>query len=75
MHQAFGEDPGPQRWEEFQRLYWNELKDKHRSLKLLRKKIAEGILTLVHAAHDSTHNAALVLKRFLEEPEGSAAES
>jgi len=75
MHRAFGEDPDPQRWEEFQQLYWNELKDKHRSLKLLRRKSEEGILTLVHAAHDSNHNAAGVLKRFLEETGGSTPES
>jgi len=75
MHQTFGEEPDTQRWEEFQRLYWNELKDKHRSLKLLRKKSAEGMLTLVHAAHHTDHNAAVVLKRFLEEAGGHPAES
>ncbi len=74
MHQDFGEDPDPQRWQEFQRLYWNELKDKHRSLKLLRKMNKRGILTLVHAAHASSHNAAVVLKRFLEESGGPVSE-
>jgi uncharacterized protein YeaO (DUF488 family) len=75
LHQAFGEDPDPERWQEFQRLYWNELKDKHRSIKLLRKKSAEGTLTLVHAAHNPDHSGAAVLKRFLEEAGGSTEEA
>ena len=70
LHQAFGEGPGPGRWEEFRRLYWNELKDKHRAIKLLREKSREGLLTLVHAAHNPDHSAALVLKAFLEGPGG-----
>ena len=70
LHQAFGEDPGPGRWEEFRRLYWDELKDKHRAIKLLREKSREGLLTLVHAAHNPDHSAALVLKAFLEGPGG-----
>jgi uncharacterized protein YeaO (DUF488 family) len=70
LHQAFGKDPGPGRWEEFRRLYWNELKDKHKAIKLLREKSREGLLTLVHAAHNPDHSAALVLKAFLEGPGG-----
>jgi uncharacterized protein YeaO (DUF488 family) len=71
LHQDFGEDPAPQRWEEFQRLYRKELKDKHRSIKLLLKASAEGTLTLVHAAHNPDHSSALILKHFLEETIGS----
>ena len=67
MHQAFGEDPDPARWDEFQRLYRNELKDKHKAIKLLKEKSEEGTLTLVHAAHNPDHSAAAVLKGFLEE--------
>jgi uncharacterized protein YeaO (DUF488 family) len=67
LHGAFGENPDPGRWEEFQRLYWSELKDKHRTIKLLKDKSEEGALTLVHAAHNPDHSGALVLKRFLEE--------
>jgi len=66
MHQEFGESPDPGRWEEFQRLYWNELKDKHKIIKLLREKSNEGILTLVHAGHTPDHSPAAVLKRYLE---------
>ena len=66
LHQQFGEGPAPGRWEEFRGLYRNELKDKHRAIKLLREKDAEGTLTLVHAAHNPDHSAAVVLKAFLE---------
>jgi uncharacterized protein YeaO (DUF488 family) len=72
LHQACGENPAPGQWEEFRRLYWNELKDKHRAIKLLRAKSAEGPLTLVHAAHNPDHSAAVVLKAFLEGPDGLA---
>jgi uncharacterized protein YeaO (DUF488 family) len=67
LHRAFGENPAPGRWEEFRRLYTNELKDKHRVIKLLRAKSGEGTLTLVHAAHNPDRSAAAVLKAFLEE--------
>jgi uncharacterized protein YeaO (DUF488 family) len=63
----FGHDPSAQRWEEFERSYWQELQEKHKSIKLLRKKMKEGTLTLVHAAHNPEHSGAAVLKRFLEQ--------
>jgi uncharacterized protein YeaO (DUF488 family) len=67
LHKHFGENPGPERWEEFQRLYRNELRGKHKSIELLHEKSREGHLTLVHAAHNPDHSAAWVLKAFLEE--------
>jgi uncharacterized protein YeaO (DUF488 family) len=67
LHVQFGENPSPERWEEFQKYYWRELQEKHKSIKLLRKKMEEGPLTLVHAAHNPDHSSAAVLKRFLEE--------
>jgi uncharacterized protein YeaO (DUF488 family) len=70
LHRTFGENPISGRWEEFRRLYSNELRNKHRAIKLLRKKSSEGLLTLVHAAHNLDHSAALVLKAFLEESAG-----
>jgi uncharacterized protein YeaO (DUF488 family) len=75
LHQAFRHHIDPTRWEEFQRLYWDELKDKHRSIKLLREKSRAGVLTLVHAGGDHDHNAAVVLKRFLEQAGGAAGEA
>jgi uncharacterized protein YeaO (DUF488 family) len=69
LHTRFGEDPAPQRWEEFERLYRGELAHKHKSIELLRSKSAEGVLTLVHRAHNPDHSSAAVLKRYLEGPE------
>jgi uncharacterized protein YeaO (DUF488 family) len=71
LHREFGESPAPGRWDEFRRLYRNELNEKHRAIKLLRAKSGEGLLTLVHAAHNPDHSAAVVLKAFLEEPGGA----
>jgi uncharacterized protein YeaO (DUF488 family) len=70
LHKRFGENPDPKRWKEFQQLYTDELKDKHRSIKLLRKKSTDGLLTLVHAGHSPDHSAAWVLRAFLEEASG-----
>jgi uncharacterized protein YeaO (DUF488 family) len=67
LHRDFGENPGPSGWDSFQSLYRKELKNKHASIKLLREKGEEGTVTLVHNAHDKDHNAAVVLKQFLEE--------
>jgi uncharacterized protein YeaO (DUF488 family) len=67
LHEAFGENPDPDRWSQFQDLYLKELKKKRRSVRLLREKSEAGTLTLVHAAHNPDHSGAAVLKRFLEE--------
>jgi uncharacterized protein YeaO (DUF488 family) len=71
LHQAFGEDPDPGRWEEFQRLHRDELKDKHKAVKRLRKESLGCTVTLVHAARHPDRSPAVVLKRFLEEAAGS----
>lgn len=75
LHQEFGEDPDPGRWDKFQRLYWNELQDKHKAIKLLKRKSEAGLLTLVHAAHNPDHSGAAVLKRYLEEMSGPMEET
>jgi len=61
----FGHDPA--KWEQFRRRYWAELKGKPEQVDLLKQKIKEGPVTFVYAAHDEQHNAALVLKEFLEQ--------
>jgi uncharacterized protein YeaO (DUF488 family) len=61
----FGHDPA--RWEEFCRRYRAELKGRPELLAMLRQKGREGPVTLVYAARDEAHNAALALKKFLEE--------
>ncbi len=67
LHARFGEDLSLDRWEQFQRLYWDELDNKHKSIAMLRTKSKEGVLTLVHRAHNPDHSSAAVLKRYLEE--------
>ena len=67
LHTVFGEDPAPERWEEFEHLYRDELDNKHKSIDLLREKSVEGILTLVHRAHNPDYSSAAVLKRYLED--------
>ena len=67
LHARFGESPDPERWPEFQELYRNELVNKHNSIKLLRKKSDEGVLTLVHRAHNADHSSAAVLAQYLNE--------
>jgi uncharacterized protein YeaO (DUF488 family) len=52
--------------EGLRRFYWAELRDKKDGLTLLRKKKREGTVTLVYAARDQEHNAAVVLRKVLE---------
>ncbi len=67
LHQRFGSHPNIAKWEEFEQCYRAELHGKHKSIDFLRQKSKEGMLTLIHAAHDEDHSSAGVLKRFLEE--------
>lgn len=71
LHTRFGESPSPERWQQFEKLYRAELENKHKSVKMLQRKASEGVLTLVHAAHDRDRNAAAVVKQFLEEASSS----
>ena len=64
LRKWFNHDPA--RWQEFQRRYREELKEKKDAVKLLKQKGKEGTVTLVYAAHDEEHNGALVLKQLLE---------
>jgi uncharacterized protein YeaO (DUF488 family) len=58
----------PERWAEFQRRYWAELREPEKRLLLaeLAAKAARGDITLVFAARDKERNSAVVLKRVLE---------
>jgi uncharacterized protein YeaO (DUF488 family) len=64
LRQWFGHDPA--RWKEFQRRYRAELEHNKDALKLLRAKNRAGTLTLIYAARDEEHNAAVALKKVLE---------
>lgn len=58
----------PERWQEFQQRYRQELRAKDRQTLLhdLARRASGGMLTLVYAAKDSTHSNAAVLKPMIE---------
>jgi uncharacterized protein YeaO (DUF488 family) len=60
----FGHDPA--KWKEFQTRYSRELGQKPDLVCQLRQQAERGTVTLVYAAHDREHNAAVVLKAHLE---------
>jgi uncharacterized protein YeaO (DUF488 family) len=59
----------PTRWNEFQRRYRAELRQKLDVVKELGEKCRDRTVTFVYAARDEEHNAALVLKDYLEHHE------
>ncbi len=69
LRQWFAHDPD--RWEEFQRRYREELADKQEIISLLREKNRAGPVTFIYAARDRTRNSAVVLKEVVEGKAGS----
>src|SRR6187401_503473 len=66
LRKWFGHDPA--RWKQFNQRYWKELKNKKKDdVDVLRRKVREGQVTFIYAAHDEEHNGALALKEFLEQ--------
>jgi len=62
----FGHDP--EKWEEFRRRYFEEIRTRPAVIKELRDVMdAHETVTFLFAAHDTEHNNALALKEFLEE--------
>lgn len=59
-------DHDPERWEEFQRRYSQELRGKEALIRGLVERILRGRVTLVYGAHDPDHNNAVALRAFLE---------
>jgi uncharacterized protein YeaO (DUF488 family) len=64
LRKWFGHDP--KKWRSFCERYEIELKDHGDQLKLLKRKVKEGTVTLMYGARDQEHNEALVLKQFPE---------
>ncbi|MCB1885478.1 MAG: DUF488 domain-containing protein [Geminicoccaceae bacterium] len=58
----------PERWEEFQRRYREELEDREAGLDALVKKAGDGPMTLLFAAKDTERNQAVVLRDRLNAP-------
>jgi uncharacterized protein YeaO (DUF488 family) len=59
------------RWEEFQRRYWAELKDNPEAWRPIAEAEPRGTVTLLYSAHDTEHNGALVLREFLAKRAGT----
>ncbi|MEO6946683.1 MAG: DUF488 family protein [Nitrobacter sp.] len=53
------------RWQEFRRRYANEIHRNREQLDELRARARSGRITLVFAAHNKTHNNAVVLRDVL----------
>lgn len=54
-----------ERWEEFRRRYWDELRSNREAVTALREKERGGKVTLIYATHDEEHSGALALKQYL----------
>ncbi len=64
LRRWFNHDPA--KWQEFEKRYRAELRQKNDEVEDLRRKCRRGTVTLVYAARDELHNGALVLKDYLE---------
>lgn len=54
----------PERWEEFRKRYFAELRD-NPALKTLQDIARDGPVTLLYGAHDEQHNQAVALSQYL----------
>ena len=64
LRKWFGHDP--EKWKEFQKRYFAELKKKAEAWQPLLDAARKGDITLVFGARDTEHNNAVALKSFLE---------
>jgi uncharacterized protein YeaO (DUF488 family) len=58
-------DHDPEKWNEFQKRYHQELKKNKEQVLLLNEQIKKDVVTLVYGARDEEHNEALVIKEWL----------
>ena len=63
LRQWFNHDP--ERWDEFQRRYHAELKDKKELVAELKGQAKKGTVTLLYSAKDEAHNQAVALRSYL----------
>jgi uncharacterized protein YeaO (DUF488 family) len=64
LRRWFSHDPA--KWPEFQRRYKEELRHRPQEVAELRKLAAVGSVTFVYGSRDEEHNAASVLRDFIE---------
>jgi uncharacterized protein YeaO (DUF488 family) len=70
LRQWFNHDPN--NWDEFQRRYRRELDANPDALKPILVAARRGTVTLVYSSHDSLHNNAVALKKYVEEKMGKS---
>lgn len=63
LRKWFGHDPA--RWEEFQQKYFKELDNNPAALEPLREAARHHKVTLLYGAHDTEHNNAVALDKYL----------
>lgn len=56
----------PERWNEFRRRYFAELRKHTQALQPLLDAARRGTVTLIYSSHDQKHNNAVALKEYLE---------
>jgi len=64
LREWFHDDP--QRWNEFRRRYFAELKHHKDVLSPILEAALKGTVTLLYSSHDTEHNNAVALREFLE---------
>lgn len=64
LRKWFGHDP--EKWVEFKRRYFEELKDKKELAEQIIEKSRKGTVTILYGAKDEKHNNAVALKDFIE---------
>ena len=65
MRRWFNHDS--KKWEEFQERYRRELDASPDAVRPLLNAAQRGTVTLVYGSHDTLHNNAVALKKYLEE--------
>ena len=63
LRKWFGHDP--ERWEEFQRRYFGELDEHPETWWPLLDALSADDITLLYSSHDTEHNNAVALRRYL----------
>lgn len=56
----------PERWNEFRKRYFAELKSRPDALLPILEAARKGDVTLLYSSHDTEHNNAVALKEYLE---------
>ncbi len=65
LRKWFGHDPA--KWNEFEKRYFAELAARPEALKPIVEAAGQGDVTLLYSAHDTEHNNAMALKKYVEE--------